>query len=58
MQNAVRRAWARWIVGTVAWAVASCAVVALIWGPSPFWLAVTAVVSVAISWFLGNGFRS
>ena len=58
MPKTVTRAWVRWILGTVAWAVGSCAVVAIIWGPDPLWLAATAVISVAISYFLGNRLRS
>ena len=50
--------WTRWILGTAIWAVAACAAVALIWGPDPASLAITALISVAISAVLGNGIRS
>ena len=46
--------WMRWIVGTVVWAVIACVVVALIWGPDPWSLAITAAISVAISALVGN----
>jgi hypothetical protein len=42
MTKTVERMWVRWMLGTAAWAIGSCLVVALIWGPEAF----------------GNGFRS
>ena len=47
----------RWILGTLAWVAASCAAVAVIWGPSPYAIATTALASIAISAVLGNGFE-
>ena len=46
--------WTRWIIGTVLWAVAACVVVALIWGPDPGSLAITAAISVLVSLVFGN----
>ena len=50
--------WGRWLIGTVAWAVAACVVVALIWGPGPWSRGVTAMISVALSTAVGNWVRS
>ncbi len=49
--------WTRWIIGTVVWAAVAVLAVAFIWGPDPVSLVLTALISIALSWFVGNGFR-
>lgn len=50
--------WTNWLITTAAWAIGSCIVVALIWGPDPGSMAITAGGSVLLSLLLGNGGRS
>lgn len=50
--------WTKWIIGTVIWAAIAVGAVAIIWGPDPLSLIITAAISIVLSWFVGNGFKS